>query len=63
MKTFHTLKARWLLTAMVLTVVLGEIIAWYVTRLFHWRFPAVAIAAVCVGLVGALVAEFYDGQD
>ncbi|MDO8541385.1 MAG: hypothetical protein Q7S40_13175 [Opitutaceae bacterium] len=63
MKTFHTLKASWLLAAMILVAVVGEFIAWHVTQFFHWRFPAVAIAAVCVGLVAAVVAEFYDGRD
>lgn len=63
MKTFHTLKMRWLLLAMVGTTVIGEVVAWQVTRLLNWRFPAVAVAAVCVGLVAAFAAEFYDGRE
>jgi hypothetical protein len=63
MKTFHTLKARWLLAAMAGTVIVGETIAWFVTSMFHWRFPVMAVAAVCIGLVAVVVTEFYDGTE
>lgn len=63
MKHIHHLKDSWLLTAMVVAVVGGETIAWYVTKAFNWRFPVVAIGAVCVGLVAAVVSVLYDGTD
>ena len=63
MKTFHTLKARWLIAAMLLTTLIVELAAWQVSQFFHWRFPVVAVAAVCIGGVAAVVAEFYDGRD
>lgn len=59
----HHLKARWLLAAMIVAVVLGEHAAWFVTKLFHWRFPVVAVAAACVGLVATVVALTYDGKE
>lgn len=63
MKAIHHLKARWLLTAMVVAVVAGEFVAWQVTRALHWRFPSVAVGAVCVGAVAAVVAWLYDGRE
>lgn len=63
MKTFHTLKMRWLLAAMAGATIIGEIVAWQITKLLNWRFPAVAVAAVCIGLVAAVAAEFYDGKE
>lgn len=63
MKTIHHLKARWLLTAMLAAVLVGELITWFVTQQFGWRFPAVAVAAVSVGLVAAVVSCIYDGRE
>lgn len=63
MKRIHHLKDSWLLAAMVLAVLVGETIGWYVTNLFQWRFPVVAIAAVCVGIVAATVSVLYDGTE
>lgn len=63
MKMIHHLKARWLLAAMLVTVIAGEYIAWFVTNQFGWRFPAVAVGAVCVGLVAVVVSWIYDGRD
>lgn len=63
MKHIHHLKASWLLAAMVIVVLIGETIAWYVTKLFDLRFPAVAVGAVCVGLVAAAASWLYDGRE
>ncbi|MBI5767977.1 MAG: hypothetical protein HZA93_09280 [Verrucomicrobia bacterium] len=63
MKHIHTLKARWLLLAMLLVTVIGETLAWQLARTFHFRFNAVPIAAVCIGLTAAVVAFVYDGRD
>lgn len=63
MKTIHHLKARWLLATMLLAVTVGELVAWQVTTALKWRFPSVAVAAVCVGLVAAGVAWLYDGRE
>lgn len=63
MKAIHHLKARWLLAAMLIAVAVGEFVAWEITRAFHWRFPSVAIAAVCVGAVAAAVAWLYDERE
>lgn len=63
MKTFHTLKARWLLTAMLAAVVVGETIAWQISEALGIRFDPTAVAAVCVGAVAVVVAAIYDGRD
>ncbi|PTX95729.1 hypothetical protein [Opitutus sp. ER46] len=63
MKHIHHLKARWLLAAMLVAVVAGETIAWSVTKAFDIRFPAIAVAAVCIGLVAMSVSWLYDGRE
>lgn len=63
MKTIHHLKARWLLAAMLIAVAVGEYVAWAITKSMNWRFPSVAVAALCIGLVGAVVAWLYDGRE
>ena len=63
MKHIHTLKARWLLLAMIATTVLGETVAWQISRSFGFRFSPVVVAAVCVGLTAAIVAALYDGRE
>ncbi len=59
----HHLQARWLLVAMILAVIVGEAVAWYVAKTFELRFPAVAIAALCIGLVAAGASWLYDGRE
>lgn len=63
MKHIHTLKARWLLLAMLLTTVIGETVAWQISQSFHVRFNPVPVAAVCIGLTAAAIAFLYDGRD
>jgi hypothetical protein len=63
MKHIHHLRASWLFATMVLAVVAGETIAWYVTKAFDLRFPMVAVATVCIGLVAAGAAWLYDGRE
>ncbi len=61
--TIHHLKARWLVASMVAAVIIGEIVAAKVAETFTIRVPAVPVAAVCVGLVAAVVALLYDGRE
>jgi hypothetical protein len=63
MKTIHHLKTPWLILAMLAAVVVGEFATWYASRLLNVRFPPVAVGAVCVGLVAAVVAWCYDGNE
>ena len=63
MKTLHTLKAPWLIVAMVIAVSIGEIVAWQVMKSLGVRFDPTAVAAVCVGAVAAVVALLYDGNE
>lgn len=59
----HTLKTSWLVVAMVVTVAIGEALGSQISRAMGIRFPAVAVAAVCVGLVAVVVSLIYDGCD
>lgn len=61
--TIHHLKARWLLAAMVVAVVIGELVASKAADMFGIRVPPVPVAAFCVGLVAAIVALLYDGRE
>jgi predicted MFS family arabinose efflux permease len=63
MKRIHHLRASWLFAAMIVAVVIGETLAWYISRILDWRFPAVAVGAVCVGLVAAAASWLYDGRE
>lgn len=63
MKHIHHLKSSWLLLAMLVAVVVGETVAWYVTKTLDLRFPAVTVAAICIGLVAAGVSILYDGRE
>ena len=63
MKHIHHLKARWLLTAMVVAVIVGEIAGKAACSALNVRFPAFAVGALCVGLVAAGVSVIYDGRD
>ncbi len=63
MKHIHHLRASWLFAAMLVAVVAGEFVGWWVCRALDVRFPAVAIAAVCVGLVALSVSYLYDGSE
>lgn len=61
--TIHHLKARWLLAAMVVAVIIGELVGAMVADAFSIRVPAVPVAAFCVGLVAAIVSLIYDGRE
>lgn len=63
MKHIHHLTTGGLVAAMLIAVAIGETIAWYVTKTFDIRFPAVAVGAVCIGTVGAVVSWLYDGRE
>ncbi len=63
MKHIHHLKASWLFAAMVAAVIVGEVLGNVVCRTWNLRCPSVAIAAVCIGLVAAVVSLLYDGRE
>lgn len=63
MKILHTLKAGWLLLAMLAAVAVGEVIAWQISRAYDVRFAPALVAALCLGLVAFVVSLIYDGTD
>jgi uncharacterized membrane protein YjjB (DUF3815 family) len=63
MRKIKHLKARWLLTSMVLAVVAGELLASFIGTTFGVRVPAVPVAAFCIGLVAVITSLIYDGED
>lgn len=63
MKHIHHLRTSWLLGAMIIAVAAGEVLAWFVAKTFAIRCPAVAVAAISIGLVAAAVSWLYDGRE
>ena len=63
MKILHTLKTSWLLLAMIVSVAIGETLAWQLSRLFDLRYSAVAVAAVSIAFAAFVVSLIYDGTD
>lgn len=63
MKTIHHLKARWLMLAMLVAVVVGEVIAWQVSRAFDVRFEWIIAAALGIGVTAGITALIYDGNE
>jgi hypothetical protein len=54
---------RWLVLAMLLVTAIGELLAWQACNALGFRFPALAIGAVCVGLTATVVSLLYDGHE
>ena len=63
MKLIKHLKARWLAAAMVVGVLIGELIAWQISRSFGIRFEPVLAAAAAMLAVALFVSFNYDGSD
>lgn len=61
MKHIHHLRASWLIAAVLVAVVIGEVTASYVSRMLDVRCPSVAVGAICVALVVGAVSVLYDG--
>jgi hypothetical protein len=59
----HHLRARWLFAAMLAAVIVGETAAWFLAKTFEFRFPAIAVGAICIGLVAAGASWLYDGRE
>lgn len=63
MKLIKHLKARWLIAAMVVAILFGELIAWQISRSFGVRFVPVLAAAASVLAVAIFVSFSYDGTE
>lgn len=63
MKTARTFKGSWFVSALVVAIVVGEIVAWEVSSNLGLRNNPVVVAFVCAGLVAAIVSVLYDGAD
>ncbi len=63
MRKFKTLKTSWFVSAVVAAVIAGEFIRRAIMQALDIRVPAVPVAALCVGLVAAVIALTYDGTD
>jgi hypothetical protein len=63
MKLIKHLKARWLAAAMFVGVLIGELIAWQLSRSFDLRFEPILAAAAAMLAVALFVSFNYDGTD
>lgn len=63
MRKFKTLKTSSFVSAVVAAVLAGEVIRRALMQALELRVPAIPVAALCVGLVAAVIALTYDGTD
>lgn len=63
MKTNRTFKGSWFLTAMVVAIVVGELIAWNGSSAWGFRFSPIPIAFLCIGLVEAGAVMLYRNAE
>lgn len=63
MKATRKFNSSWFLTAIVVTILVGEVIAWEVSSRLGIRANPVVVAFLCTGLVAAIVSVLYEGID
>lgn len=63
MKTARKFKDSWFYTAVVVAIVLGELVAWFVSENFGLRNNPLVVGILCIGLVAAMTSVLYDGRD
>ncbi len=64
MKTTHRkFKGSWFVTAVVLAILVGEMLAWEVSRRLDFRNNPLVVAFLCAGLVAVLASVLYEGAD
>lgn len=61
MKTARRFKGSWFLTALVLTIILGEALVWWASDLIGFRYNPLVVAFLCAGLVAAVASALYEG--
>lgn len=63
MKAIRKFKGSWFVSALVLAIVIGEIVAWEISSRFGVRNNPVVVAFLCAGLVAAIASVLYEGAD
>lgn len=64
MKATHPkFKGSWFVVAIVVTILIGEVIAWEVSTRLGVRNNPLVVAFLCAGLVAAIVSVLYEGED
>jgi hypothetical protein len=63
MKTTRTFKGSWLLFAMVVAILIGEIVAWEVSSQLGVRNNPLVVAFLSMGLVAGMASVLYEGAD
>lgn len=63
MKTTRTFKGRWFMFAIAVAIVIGEVIAWELSRMFGIRNSPFTVAFLSAGVVAALAMVLYEGAD
>lgn len=63
MKATRKFKNSWFLTAIVVAILAGELIAWEISSRFGVRSNPLVVAFLCTGLIAAMVSVLYEGVD
>jgi len=63
MKTARTFKGSWFLFAIVVAILVGEVVAWELSKYFGFTNNPFLVAFLCLGLVTALAAVLFEGAD
>jgi hypothetical protein len=63
MKTTRTFKGSWFLSAIVVAILIGEIVAWEVSSRLGIRNNPLVVAFLAMGLVAAIASVLYEGAD
>lgn len=61
--TPHKFRSSWFLVAIVVTILVGEVVAWEVSSRFGVRTNPLVVAFLCTGLVAAITSVVYEGID
>jgi hypothetical protein len=52
-----------LFAAIVITLTIGELVGWQLSKLYDVHFNPVLVGALCVGGAAAVMAWLYEGAD
>lgn len=63
MKMTRRFKDSWFYTAIILTVAVGELLAWLAADLLGLRTNPLVVGFLCIGLVAAITAVLYQDMD
>lgn len=63
MKATRRFKNSWFLIAIVVTIVIGEVVAWTISNHLGIRNNPLVVAFLCTGLIAGMVSVLYENVD